>query len=80
MVSFCVSVKPEFRGACEDDELTVPMAVAVGSERTVRITGDGVESVFGKFDRGKVTVDRWTRAVDASNQPNSEMEQAGSTL
>lgn len=67
MVSFCVSVKPvgECRGACEDeDELVVAVAVAVAIERTVEITDDGVERVFGKFDRGKVTVDTWVGRTD----------------
>lgn len=50
MVNFCVSVKPEFRGACEDeDELAVAVTVAAGSERTVGITSDGFVNVCGKF-------------------------------
>lgn len=78
MVSFCVSVKPW--GNAEElarmgDELAV--AVAVGSESTVGYTDDGVESVFGKVDRAKVTVDGWPGRMGGSKLL---MEQAGSTL
>lgn len=56
------------------------VAVTMGIERTVEITYDGVECVFGKFDRGKVTVDRWTGRVDVIHRLKLLMEQAGSTL
>lgn len=72
MVSFRVSVKPvgERRGACEDEDelaVTVAVAVAAGSESTVGITDDGVKSVFGKFDCGKITVGRSAGRMDVGN-------------